>query len=98
MYVGRINYDAVTAYLNGYDYACGGALLNGLRQWLTDTNQVGQNLMWSAQVAQVVFPAGRLTEPRSEDEHRHAVAGLFTLLEEFFQHLADRDDATPKTG
>lgn len=43
MYVGRITYDGVTAYLNGYDHACGGALLNGLREWLADTNQVGQN-------------------------------------------------------
>ncbi|MFD5779095.1 hypothetical protein [Streptomyces sp. NPDC126933] len=98
LYVGRITYDAVTAYLNGYDHAVGGAVLNGFRQWLADTYRVGQNLVWSAQVVQVVFPeGGRPAEPWSEDEHQHAVAGLFTLLEEFFQHLAARDDAPSPT-
>ncbi|QTE02949.1 hypothetical protein S1361_36785 [Streptomyces cyanogenus] len=97
MYVGRITYDGVTAYLNGYDHACGGVLLSGLREWLMDTKEVGQNLVWSAQVVQVVFPEGRPAEPWSEDEHRKAVAGLFALLDEFFEHLASRG-AVPETG
>ncbi|WP_406467263.1 hypothetical protein OH738_06145 [Streptomyces hirsutus] len=97
MYVGRVTYDGVTTYLNGYDHACGGALLDGLREWLADTHQAGQNLIWRAQVVQVVFPEGRPAEPWSEDEHRQAVAGLFALLEGFFEHLASRHDATPET-
>ncbi|MFE4176866.1 hypothetical protein ACFRR7_33300 [Streptomyces sp. NPDC056909] len=97
MYVGRITYDGVTAYLNGYDHACGGALLNGLREWLAETKQVGQNLVWSAQVVQALFPEGRPPEPWSEDEHRQAVAGLFALLEEFFEHLVSRHDTEPDT-
>lgn len=90
MYVGRVTYDGVTAFLNGYDHACGGVLLNGLRQWLTDTHQVGGNLVWSAQVLQIVFSEGRPAEPWSEAEHRQAVDGLFALLEGFFEHLANR--------
>ncbi|MEQ8144701.1 hypothetical protein [Streptomyces sp. OP7] len=98
MYVGRNTYDGVTAYLNGYDHACGGALLNGLREWLADTHQVGQNLVWWAQVVQVVFPEGRPAEPWSDDEHRQAVAGLFDLLEGFFEHLASGHGTMPESG
>ncbi|MFD5572920.1 hypothetical protein [Streptomyces cadmiisoli] len=94
MYVGRVTYDAVTAYLHGYDHACDGALLNGLREWLAQTHRAGQNLVWHAQVVQVVFPEGRPVEPWSEDEHRQAVTGLFALLEEFFEHLASRRGVT----
>ncbi|MEU6091701.1 hypothetical protein ABZ865_34035 [Streptomyces sp. NPDC047085] len=98
MYVGRVTYDGVTAYLNGYDHAGGGVLLNGLRQWLADTYQVGANLVWSAQVVQVVFPEGRPAEPWSQDQHRQAVDGLFALLDGFFEHLASRHGATPESG
>ncbi|UNO40303.1 hypothetical protein [Streptomyces sp. MST-110588] len=85
-------------YLDGDDHACGGALLDGLRQWLADTRRVGSNLVWFAQVVLIVFPGGRPAEPWSEDEHRQAVAGLFALLEEFFEHLASRGDAISGTA
>lgn len=49
------------------------------------------------QVVQAVFSKGRPAEPWSEDEHRQAVEGLFTLLEEFFEYLAGPDDATSQT-
>jgi hypothetical protein len=94
MYVGRITYEGVTAYLTGYDHACDGLLLTGLRQWLADTHHVGENLVWPAQVVQVVFPEGRPAEPWSKDEHRRAVDGLFALLERFFEHLALGHGAT----
>jgi hypothetical protein len=97
MYVGRISYDGVTAFLNGYDCAAGGALLNGFQQWLADKFRTGRNLVWPALVVHVLFPEGRPTEPWSEDNHQHAVAELLTLLEEFFQHLAGNDDATSGT-
>lgn len=95
VYVGRITYDGVTAYLDGYDHAGGGVLLSGLREWLADTKQAGQNLVWSAQVVGVVFPDGRPAEPWSPEEHRQAVAGLFALVEEFFAHLQGQPGATP---
>ncbi|MFD7513328.1 hypothetical protein ACFV85_00780 [Streptomyces niveus] len=95
MYVGRITYEGVTAFLDGYDHAGGGVLLSGLTEWLADTKQAGQNLVWSAQVVGVVFPDGRPAEPWSPEEHRQAVAGLFALLDEFFAHLQGQPDATP---
>ncbi|MET9290989.1 hypothetical protein [Streptomyces sp. NPDC003077] len=97
MYVGRITYEGVTAYLDGYDHACGGALLSGFREWLADTEKVVRNLTWSAQVLRVVFSEGRPAEPWSEDEHGQAVAGLFALLEGFFGHLASRHATTTTT-
>ncbi|MCX5358587.1 hypothetical protein OG864_07745 [Streptomyces sp. NBC_00124] len=98
MYVGRVTYEGVTAYLDGYDHASGGALLNGLREWLAATYGVGENLMWAAQVVQVVFPEGRPDSPWSKDEHTRAVEGLVALLEEFFHHLQDPADAPPRTS
>ncbi|MGW8568761.1 hypothetical protein [Streptomyces niveus] len=95
MYVGRVTYEGVTAFLDGYDHAGGGVLLSGLTEWLADTKQAGQNLVWSAQVVGVVFPGGRPAEPWSPEEHRQAVAGLFALLDEFFAHLQGQPDATP---
>ncbi|MFF4017261.1 hypothetical protein [Streptomyces sp. NPDC001843] len=98
MFVGRVTYEGVTAYLDGYDHACGGVLLKGLEQWLADTYQAGENLIWSAQVVQVVFPEGRPAHPWSEDEHRQAVDRLFALLEGYFEHLAGRHCTMPETG
>ncbi|MFE4491568.1 hypothetical protein ACFRKD_03800 [Streptomyces niveus] len=95
MYVGRVTYEGVTAFLDGYDHAAGGVLLRGLTEWLADTKQAGQNLVWSAQVVGVVFPDGRPAEPWSPEEDRQAVAGLFALLEEFFAHLQGQPGATP---
>ncbi|MFD4696383.1 hypothetical protein [Streptomyces niveus] len=95
MYVGRITYEGVTAFLDGYNHAGGGVLLGGLTEWLADTKQAGQNLVWSAQVVGVVFPGGRPAEPWSPEEHRQAVAGLFALLDEFFAHLQGQQGATP---
>ncbi|GGJ79499.1 hypothetical protein GCM10011583_08850 [Streptomyces camponoticapitis] len=98
MYVGRVTYEGVTAYLNGYDHASGGALLSGLRQWLADTHRVGQNLVWPAQVVQIVFPEGRPAEPWSQDEHRQAVAGLLALLEAFFEFSTAGSAALRREG
>ncbi len=98
MYVGRITYEGVTAYLDGYDHASGGVLLNGLREWLAATYGVGENLVWAAQVVQVVFPEGRPDSPWSQDQHTRAVEGLIALLEEYFQHLQDPADAPPRTS
>ncbi|MET9557331.1 hypothetical protein [Streptomyces sp. NPDC006645] len=88
MYVGRVTFDGVAAYLGGYDHACGGVLLDGLREWLADTKRAGRNLVWSAQVVEIVFPQGRPAQPWSLDEHRKAVDGLFALLDEFFERRA----------
>ncbi|WP_405678911.1 hypothetical protein OG292_34065 [Streptomyces sp. NBC_01511] len=98
MYLGRVTYEGVAAYLDGYDHACGGALLTGLREWLADTHGAGRNLVWSAQVVQITFPEGRPESPWSPDEQRQAVDGLFTLVEEFFQHLADGNVPAPSAG
>ncbi|MFF4275214.1 hypothetical protein [Streptomyces sp. NPDC001536] len=98
MYVGRVTYDGVTAYLAGYDHAGGGVLLNGFREWLATAYGVGDNLVWMAQVVLIVFPEGRPESPWSQDQHMRAVDGLVALLDEFFQHLQDPADASPGTG
>ncbi|MEV7885823.1 hypothetical protein ACWD3I_36930 [Streptomyces sp. NPDC002817] len=98
MYLGRTTYEGVTAYLNGYDHASGGVLLNGLREWLADTYGVGENLVWWAQVVLIVFPDGRPDSPWSKDEHTRAVEGLVALLEEFFQHLQAPAGVPPRTS
>lgn len=93
MYVGRVRYNAVTAYLDGYDHASGGRLLTGFQPWLARKLQTGGNLVWPSLVLRVLLPEGRAPEPWPEVDQQRAVEGLFGLLDEFYEHIATVDHA-----
>ncbi|MER7766938.1 hypothetical protein [Kitasatospora sp. NPDC096140] len=95
MYVGRVSFGTVTAFLTGYDFAAGGVLLDGFRDWLAGRLGSGWNVVYPALVVDVAFPDGRPAEPWSEEEDQHAVRELFRLLDEFFEHLAGTALAGP---
>ncbi|MEU7278919.1 hypothetical protein AB0A69_09110 [Streptomyces sp. NPDC045431] len=89
MFVGRVTFDAVVGFLNGYDTASEGALLDGFREWLATKLGYGWNLVYWLLAEKLVFPDGRPEEPWSRETEEHAVAGLLALIDEFFDHLAD---------
>jgi hypothetical protein len=93
MYVSKQTYAIVAAFVQGYDMAYEGGLLNGFKEWLVLRLQKGSNLGWPALVLDIAFPTVRNPEaclgtPESE---RLAIEMLFDLLAEFDIVREDRD-------
>ncbi len=97
MFAGRVSFGAVTGFLNGYDTACEGALLNGVQEWLAAKLGFGGNLVYWALAVKLIFPDGCPEEPWSPENDQRAVTGLLGLLDEFFEHLA-KDPKDPVSG
>ncbi|MEU7764101.1 hypothetical protein AB0B25_03110 [Nocardia sp. NPDC049190] len=93
MFIGRTTLDRVTAFMVGYDQAArrfGGPGLDGWREWLMASHQVGGNLVWEAQILQIAlsdWDGGRDLTPEQE---AHVLEVLFDLLDKF---LAERESA-----
>ncbi|MFK0174035.1 hypothetical protein ACIQU5_35210 [Streptomyces sp. NPDC090306] len=88
LFVGRVSFGAVVAFLYGYDIASGKALLDGFREWLAAKLGYGRNLVYWVLAEKLLFPDGRPEEPWSPETEQHAVAGLIGLLDGYFDHLA----------
>ncbi|MGW1728312.1 hypothetical protein ACWCQK_36175 [Streptomyces sp. NPDC002306] len=97
MFVGRVTFGAVVAFLNGYDIASDKALLDGLRDWLAVKLGYGWNLVYWALAEKLIFPDGRPEEPWSPEIEQHAVAGLIGLIDEYFNTLASGPEERPET-
>jgi len=82
MFLSSVEFDGMTAFLNGYDIAQSGGFLVGFREWLIVQANGDSNLAWSALVLRVLEKRHGL--PQSDK----AIDGLFDLLEEF---IAIRD-------
>jgi hypothetical protein len=94
MYVSKQTYAIVAAFVQGYDMAYEGGVLNGFKEWLVLRLQKGSNLGWSALVLDIAFPNAcdpeeSLGTPESE---RLAIETLFDLLAEFDIVCEDRDE------
>ena len=50
MYVGRADFSAVVAYLEGFSAARGGGPLLGFREWLVVKANAGENIHWAGLV------------------------------------------------
>jgi hypothetical protein len=93
MFTGRVSYERMAQFLNGYDFGvqrAGGRGFNGIRDWLLDRLGHASNLVWTSIVLQIAFPGQDLYPdalPPEQDEH--ALSVLFTLLDEF---LTERDN------
>ncbi|MFJ6088354.1 hypothetical protein ACIQI8_44075 [Streptomyces sp. NPDC092369] len=87
-FVGRVTFESVAGFLNGYNAATEGELLNGFREWLADRLDFGSNLVWTRLVLNLAFPEGPPEEPWSAEDDQHAVDQLIRLLDEYFVSLA----------
>lgn len=76
---GLTTFEATVAYLNGYDDAILGSLLNGFREWLIVRAGGGSNLSWPALVENAMRL--QLGEQGQKDSPEAAVFILRTLDE-----------------
>lgn len=94
MFTGRVTYERMAQFLNGYDLGArrAGALgFNGIRDWLLGRLGHSSPLVWTSIVLQIAFPDRDLhpqTLPPERDAH--ALSVLFEQMDEF---LAERDSA-----
>ena len=92
MYVGSESYEAVVAFLGGFDFARDGGPLGGFREWLVVRVDGGNNLVWEQLVLLAAFPEQAWAERGtfSDEANKSAIAALERLLLEF---LAVREES-----
>ncbi len=87
MWVGAVNYDRVTAYLSGYDYALDGGFLAGFKEWLAVKYGYGQNLAWNGLFASATLGEADTHErPRPTGHDEVLLEQLRSTLVEFLRH------------
>ncbi|TXR99780.1 hypothetical protein EAO73_28055 [Streptomyces sp. col6] len=96
MFVDRLSFGTVVAFLNGYDIASDRAVLDGFREWLAAKLGYGWNLVYWALAENLIFPDGRPEKPWSPMTEQHAVAGLISLIDEYFENLAGAPEEPPE--
>ena len=77
MFVPSVNFDSLSGFLQGYDTATQGELLNGFREWLVVRANGGNNLAWCG-----------LVELIGRSNGKDNLTNLLELLPEFWR---DRD-------
>jgi hypothetical protein len=90
MFVSSQTYDAVAAFVMGFEAATEGGALHGFQPWLALKRGGGFNLHWTGYVLLEAFPDGR--EPTTPAEHRRAIDTLFDLIDEFDAACPSYDD------
>jgi hypothetical protein len=96
MYLAKVDFDTVAAFVGGYDLAASGRLLDGFQDWMRPRIRRGHEFGWPLQVLLVAFPDDeRAPWPRPDTPERqaHAITTLFQLLEEFCE-----DRGRPASG
>lgn len=79
MFVTPTNYDAVCAYLDGFNAARNHGPLIGLQQWLVLRVNNGNSVHWSG-LARSILPGG------AKSSEEQAIGELGHLLSEFFDY------------
>ncbi|MGW6467752.1 hypothetical protein [Streptomyces rubiginosohelvolus] len=97
LFVGRVNFRTVVAFLNGYDFASDKVLMDGFGEWLAAKLGYGWNMVYWVLAEKLIFPDGRPEEPWSPETEQHAVASLIDLIDEYFDSLAGNPEARPET-
>lgn len=92
MFTGRVTYERMAQFLNGYDAGAqraGGRGLEGIRDWLLARLGHTSPLVWTSIVLQIAFPGHNLVSHElTAEQDEHALQTLFALIDEF---LAERD-------
>jgi hypothetical protein len=80
------SYGQAVAFVTGCDAGNAWGLLAGFPEWLAMTAGGGRNLVWSALVLDIAFPAPESVtpaDPLDRQRNDHAVETLFRLLDGF---------------
>jgi hypothetical protein len=93
LFTGRVTYERMVQFLNGYDLGAqrAGALgFNGIRDWLIARLGHTSSLAWTSIVLQIAFPDQDLySDALPPEQDAHALSVLFELLDEY---LAEREN------
>lgn len=85
MFLPRVTYDTVVAYLLGIDDACNREFLKGFQEWIVPIVNNGSSQAWTEKVLRIAFP--KSIDPRSEllkeSNITIAIECLFQCLEDF---------------
>ena len=86
MYLVRVDFDSVAAYLQGLNAATHDSLLLGFREWLVPKREGGTNLPWSEIILDLAFPgvADSRAQLKEAADHATAIDCLFGNFEEFW--------------
>ncbi len=85
MYCPKVDYDLITAFINGVDHGNNCGLLKGFREWLIVRLNSGNNQVWTELVLHFAYPES--ASPRDDlakSDHTHAINTLRTLLERYW--------------
>jgi hypothetical protein len=93
MYVAKVDFDSVAAFIAGFNLATNGGLLVGFREWLIVKLGYGNNLVWDALVLKLTFPEAESASNQllQAEQQKRAVESLFQLLEAFLQEKNSPD-------
>ena len=96
MYILRSSFPAVTAFMQGYDFAArrnGSRGLDGWREWLMTNHHVSSNFSWQAQILEIALPGWEGGWDLTAEQDAHAVVVLLELFDTF---LTEREAAEPR--
>jgi hypothetical protein len=85
MFIQRMNFDTVGAFIQGFDSACNGGVLVGFREWLIVKLEHGNNLVWPELFLRFAFPESDApsTEELPKADQKHLIGLLFETIEAF---------------
>ena len=90
--ISNVNFDAVVAFIDGFNLAISGGLLVGFHEWLVVKLGYGNNFHWSGLVLRLAFAQAETPEEQLHDagNQKRALDSLFGHLESF---LRERESA-----
>ncbi|MFV8749405.1 hypothetical protein ACNOYE_02510 [Nannocystaceae bacterium ST9] len=83
MFIQSSRYDAVCAYINGFDVALQHGPLVGFREWLLTRGDSWTTMPWWAIVRQQAFPGEDVSLPLGDSANPPACLHLASALEDF---------------
>src|SRR5438309_712191 len=93
MFIPKVDFDVVAAFITGFNQATRGGLLAGFREWLVVRCGDGNNLPWPALVLRLTFPDAESPDRclLQGGNQKFAVDRLFDLLQAYFQEKESPD-------
>jgi hypothetical protein len=86
MYVRDYNYDQVSSFMAGVDFACGGDLLNGFRKWIRDTYRISSPMAWMVLCSEIIDKQMDTSQPEFP---RRKVDAFLDMVESFLATEVD---------
>jgi hypothetical protein len=96
MHLRVVDYNTVSACIDGFSLAHNGVFLKGFQEWLCKRTDNGHNMGWSTLILFIAFPDSRVPWQKltAKDADEHAIDVMFALLDEFYANREFRPQIT----